>query len=62
MSDRYRWESPQDWLAEVAREWDTAKLYGELMTLAALLDCDALQDEYQREMDADGYFEKLENV
>ena len=54
---RYKYDCPYDWLCEAARGWDAARLYSELMNLARLHDSDTLQDEYQSEMDADGYFQ-----
>lgn len=56
----YKWASPYEWLEEKAKEWDERKLYHELMNLASQLDSDTLQDEYQADMDADGYFDELE--
>jgi hypothetical protein len=51
-----RWDTPYAWLEEAAQRWDAARLQAELLNLARLLDSDQLQDEYQRDMDADGYF------
>ena len=53
----YRFDSPYEWLADTAREWNAARLYQELLNLARLLDSDTLQDEYQTDMSLDGYFE-----
>ncbi len=56
----YKWDSPLEWLVDKARGWDQTKLYNELANLARLLDSDQLQDEYQADMDQDGYFEREE--
>ena len=57
---RYRWDSPYEWLSESAKAWDAAQLYRELMNLARILDSDQLQDEYQDDMDRDGFFVDLD--
>jgi hypothetical protein len=54
----YRWDTPYEWLSEAAREWTPERLYQELCTLALKHDSDTLQDEYQNEMQEDGYFKK----
>lgn len=64
MSDRekvYRWSSPLDWLSEASKEWDAERLASELYALASRLDSDQLQDEYQAEMDDDGYFAPVQS-
>lgn len=57
---RYKYADPQEWLAERARDWSHDRLYLELMELARQTDSDTLQDIYQSDMDADGYFEDLD--
>lgn len=59
MVNKYKWDGPHEWLDDVSREWDSARLRAELMALAVRLDADELQDEFQTEMDADGYFEPI---
>jgi len=56
---QYKWGSPYDWLAEKARDWGECELYSVLITLAAQVDSDMLQDLFQAEMDRDGYFKKV---
>lgn len=55
----YRWGSPLEWLIEASQSWDAERLACEVRALAARLDSDQLQDEYQTEMDADGYFDAV---
>jgi hypothetical protein len=52
----YKYDSPYDWLIHVAQDWDGPKLYQELCALALRLDSDTLQDEYESDMERDGYF------
>lgn len=59
MTRVYRWTNPYEWLAETAQGWDAARLYNELLNLARLHDSDTLQDEYQADMDVDGYFKEV---
>jgi hypothetical protein len=54
---RYRWDCPYNWLAQAALKWDEGRLYAELLRLARTIDSDTLHDEYQDEMEQDGYFE-----
>jgi len=60
----YKWDSPQEWLLEKAgslvRASDTAELFSIIQTLVQKLDGDSIQDEFQSEMDFDGYFEELQ--
>ena len=62
MSGRYKWSHPRDWLDDyLTRHADDAeRLLAEAKVLAGLLDSDEIQDEYQREMDEDGYFEEIQ--
>ena len=52
----YRWEHPYDWLVDAAQEWSKERLYAELCNLARRCGGDTLQDEYEADMVADGYF------
>ena len=54
----YRWVLPYAWLESKASEWPAEQLYQELLSLAAQLSSDLLQDIYQAEMEANGYFEE----
>jgi hypothetical protein len=56
----YRWGSPLAWLHDAVQEWDSERLASEVIALASRLDSDALQDEYQADMDADDYFSPVE--
>ena len=55
----YRWHHPIEWLLEKADKWNEEELRAELKNLAHKLDGDQIQDEYESEMDADGYFDEL---
>jgi hypothetical protein len=55
----YKWATAHEWLAEYAKGLSEAQLYHELMELASKLDSDTIQDIYQSDMSADGYFEPL---
>lgn len=54
---QYRWSHPYAWLKEASRNWDTERLRTELQRLAFHTDSDTIQDLYQSDMDADGYFD-----
>ncbi len=60
---RYRWACPFDWLterlADLARRGAIEELWEHAGTLASQLDSDQIQDLFQSEMDADGYFKEL---
>ena len=57
----YRWSHPIEWLDHYleAPTHDRDDLIAIARQLAALLDGDQLQDLFQSEMDADGYFKPL---
>ncbi len=58
----YRWANPYEWIEHKvdSGEWSQGQIRSELLALAQQADPDDLQDLYQSEMDADGYFEELE--
>jgi hypothetical protein len=57
---RYRWAHPSEWLDHwIEQHQDVAALDSLARALAAELDSDQLQDLFQAEMDADGYFRPL---
>jgi hypothetical protein len=69
MSKKYKWEHPSDWLrakvlnpspAEGDVGWTEQEIESAFLALASTLDSDQIQDVFQREMDADGYFIPLE--
>ncbi len=53
---RYKWSSPMEWLDEASIGWDAERLRFNMLVLAQKLDSDVLQDEYQYDMEQDGYF------
>ena len=57
MTDKkYKYNSPQEWLIEYAGKLDAGKLFNEFTVLVQQMDADTIQDLYQSDMDADGYF------
>jgi hypothetical protein len=56
MTDNYKWSNPQEWLLEYASKLDANKLFQEFTVLVQQMDSDQIQDLYQSDMDADGYF------
>lgn len=58
--EKYRWATPYEWLLEKSRSWPLEQCRTEMLNLARLHDQDTLQDEYQSEMDEDGYFDETE--
>ena len=58
---KYKWDSPFEWLAEKAEDWDREQLLDTLTTVAGALDSDTLQDIFQDEMDQDGYFAEVKS-
>ena len=61
----YRWANAHEWLRNYVDrtpvDTDRSDFWRNLvMSLASKLDSDEIQDEFEREMDADGYFEKIE--
>jgi len=56
----YRWSHPIEWLddhiSELAQANDVPGLAALARTLATKLDGDQIQDEFQTDMDAAGYF------
>jgi hypothetical protein len=62
---KYKFENAHDWLdsylTRLAEANDVAALFSEAKNLALMLDADQIQDEYQTEMDNDGYFDDEES-
>lgn len=60
MERKYKWANPQEWLLEKAESYsrasETAELLSIIQTLVLKMDADSIQDDFQSEMDADGYF------
>lgn len=57
---RYKWENPQEWFREYLMEREPNELYSLCQELAGRLDSDEMQDLFQSDMDADGYFDDLD--
>jgi len=53
---QYKWDHPLEWLIQYLGALGQAELLQEAFTLAQKLDGDEIQDLYQSEMDAQGYF------
>lgn len=58
----YKYKNAHEWLQSKAQSWSAEQLRCELMTVALKLDCDQLQDIYQSNMIADGYFVDLDSL
>lgn len=56
---KYKWDNPYEWLETKSEKWTREQLRSALLALAIKHDSDTIQDEYQSEMDADGYFDEL---
>jgi hypothetical protein len=55
--NQYKYNNPYEWLEKTSSTWTKEQLRQELLKFAQQAGFDAIQDEYQTEMDADGYFE-----
>ena len=50
--------SPHDWLsAKIANGWTDKQVINAFMSLLPMIDNDTIQDVFESEMDADGYFD-----
>jgi len=56
---KYRWSSPYAWLEWKSAQWSKEELRRELLGLAIKHDSDTLQDDYEAEMNKDGYFTEI---
>ena len=54
----YRWDTAHEWLIEYAGKLNAVDLFNEFTVLVQKLDADTIQDLYQSEMDAQGYFDE----
>lgn len=52
----YKWTNPQEWLQQYIDSLSYLELRQEAKNLASMLDSDQIQDTYQSDMDAQGYF------
>ena len=59
---KYKWDKPYEWLEHAATNWSSDELYCTMMSLAGMLDSDTLQETFQSEMAADGFFQDLDIV
>jgi hypothetical protein len=56
----YKWDNPYQWLCEYLGRLPIDSLYQEAVIIAGeLIGTDTIQDLYQEEMDADGYFDDI---
>lgn len=53
---KYKWDSAQEWLQQYLASLGPVELLQEARNLATKLDGDEIQDLYQSDMDAQGYF------
>lgn len=58
MAQKYKWDSPQEWLIEYAGKLNAGELFNEFTVLVQQMDADQIQDLYQSDMERDGYFLK----
>lgn len=56
---RYKYESAQQWLQQKIAQANLEDLRSIAVSLASELDEDRIQDLFQDEMEADGFFEEL---
>lgn len=60
MTITYKYKSAHEWLKEsLQREDDLGKLRAMAFTFAREMDGDAIQELFEKEMDADGFFEEI---
>ena len=64
MSDKtdkkYKWANPHEWLLDkIDNEWTPEEIQAFARQAARTADSDDIQDEFQSDMDADGYFDPL---
>jgi len=57
---RYQWSSAQEWLLEKINGADLVEVRSIARELAEQTDNDQIQDSFQSEMDADGFFDDLD--
>jgi len=55
----YKWSNPQEWLQQYIDGLSYSELLQEAKNLASMLDADQIQDAYQSDMDAQGYFKEI---
>ena len=57
---KYKWNSAHEWLLDAMEKWDINQLKCEFREIMMKMDSDEIQDIYQSDMDADGYFDEIE--
>lgn len=61
-AEKYKWEHPYGWLVHyVTGIRDVASLKSIIFLMMSKVDGDAIQDLFQDEMDADGYFDEVKD-
>ena len=55
----YKWNSPHEWLIEHCSQLDKAELLQIIQQLVIKHDADTIQDLYESDMDADGFFDEV---
>lgn len=55
----YKWDTPYDWLRDKIQTGNETALRSIANTMLRELDADQIQDLFQEEMGADGYFEDV---
>lgn len=56
----YKYANPYEWLEAKSQEWNKEQLRAALLSLAINTDSDMIEDQYQDDMEADGYFEEID--
>ncbi len=56
----YRWSDPHDWLMDKLEGAGEDAILAYAKAMVRSLDADTLQELFQNEMDADGYFAEME--
>lgn len=60
MTDKYRWNTPHDWVLWQMDRHGAVWAADALRVVILKVDADTLQDIFEKEMDADGYFDAEE--
>lgn len=58
----YKWDSPASWLLDRINDADVVDLRGIARELTELVDNDSIQNVFQSDMSADGYFDDLDKA
>lgn len=60
--DRYLWDNPYCWLENKIHEWPWHELVKAAKIMATLLSSDQIQDLFECEMAADGFYDEIEEA